>query len=322
MSIWLKQSTAVTVKLGPFVDSTDGATAETGLTISQADIRLSKNGGDIAQTNNAAGATHDELGYYDVPLDATDTGTLGSLKVMVSKAGALPVWAEFMVVPANVWDSCFGADNLQVDVTQICGAAQSAIDLKDFADTGYDPATHKIEACKANDDMRGTDNAALAATALTNATWTDARAAKLDNLDAAVSSRLATVDYTAPDNASIAAILSDTGTDGVVVAAGSKTGYELTAAYDAAKTAAQAGDAMTLTVAERASVADKLLGRSIAGSADGGRTVTSALRALRNKTAVVAGTLTVYQEDDTTADWTATATTDASADPIISVDPA
>jgi hypothetical protein len=208
------------------------------------------------------------------------------------------------------------------NVTQICGAAQSATDLKDFADTGYDPATHKIEACKANDDMRGTDNAALAATALTNATWTDARAAKLDNLDAAVSSRLATVDYTAPDNASIAAILSDTGTDGVVVAAGSKTGYELVAAYDAAKTAAQAGDAMTLTVAERASVADKLLGRSIAGSADGGRTVTSALRALRNKTAVAAGTLTVYQEDDATADWTATATTDAGADPIISVDPA
>jgi hypothetical protein len=50
--------------------------------------------------------------------------------------------------------------------------------------------------------------------------------------------------------------------------------------------------------------------------------VTSALRALRNKTAVAAGTLTVYQEDDATADWTATATTDAGADPIISVDPA
>ena len=60
---FLKQSTAATIKLGPFVDDGDGKTAETGLTISQADIRLSKNGGDIAQTNDATGATHDELGY-------------------------------------------------------------------------------------------------------------------------------------------------------------------------------------------------------------------------------------------------------------------
>jgi len=36
--------------------------------------------------------------------------------------------------------------------------------------------------------------------------WTDARAAKLDNLDATVSSRLASASYTAPDNASITAI--------------------------------------------------------------------------------------------------------------------
>lgn len=119
MTMWLKQSTAATVKMGPFVDSTDGVTAETGLTISQADIRLSKNGGNIAQSNNAAGATHDELGYYDVPLDTTDTNTLGTLKVLISESGALPVWQDFMVVPANVWDSLFGADKLQVHADEI-----------------------------------------------------------------------------------------------------------------------------------------------------------------------------------------------------------
>lgn len=123
MAQWLKQSTAVTVKLGPFVDATDGVTALTALTISQADIRLSKNGGNIAQSNDATGATHDELGYYDVPLDATDTNTLGTLRVAVSESGALPVWQDFMVVPANVWDSFFGADALQVDVAQWLGTA-------------------------------------------------------------------------------------------------------------------------------------------------------------------------------------------------------
>lgn len=123
---WLKQSTAKTIKLGPFVDSTDGVTPETGLTISQADIRVSKNGGDFAQTNNAAGATHDENGWYDVPLDTTDTGTLGTLTVAVYESGALPVLNRFMIVPANVWDSFFGADYLQVDRIQVGGTANAS----------------------------------------------------------------------------------------------------------------------------------------------------------------------------------------------------
>lgn len=49
-----------------------------------------------------------------------------------------------------------------------------------------------------------------------------------------------------------AAILDDTGTSGVVVADGSKTGFALTSAYDAAKTAAQAGDEMDLVDAPNA----------------------------------------------------------------------
>ena len=36
----LKQSTAVTIKLGPFVDSIDGNTIEDALTIQKADVLL------------------------------------------------------------------------------------------------------------------------------------------------------------------------------------------------------------------------------------------------------------------------------------------
>ena len=54
--LFLKQSTAVTVKIGPFVDEDDGKTAETGLTISQADVRLTKNGGNMAQKNESSAA--------------------------------------------------------------------------------------------------------------------------------------------------------------------------------------------------------------------------------------------------------------------------
>lgn len=116
---WLKQSTAVTLKIGPFIDEDDGKTAETGLTISQADVRLSKNGANIAQKNESTSCTHDELGYYGCPIDAGDTDTLGTLQLFVHESGALPVWHEFVIVPANVWDSFFSTDKLQVHAAEI-----------------------------------------------------------------------------------------------------------------------------------------------------------------------------------------------------------
>lgn len=103
--ILLKQSTAVTLVLGPFVDQTDGFTAETALTIAQADVRLSKNGAAFAQKNDATSCTHMENGYYSCPLNATDTNTLGVLDVAVNEAGALPVFLKLMVVPAQVYES-------------------------------------------------------------------------------------------------------------------------------------------------------------------------------------------------------------------------
>ena len=125
--MWLKQSTAATVKMGPFVDDTDGKTPETGLSIGQADIRISKNGGNFAQTNNSAGATHDENGYYDVSLDETDTNTLGRLRVAISVSGALPVWRDFIVLPANVYDSLVGgSDYLKVDAVEISSSSTAA----------------------------------------------------------------------------------------------------------------------------------------------------------------------------------------------------
>lgn len=163
MSMLLRLSTAANITMGPFLDSTDGDSEETALTVAQADIRLSKNGGAYAQTNNAVGATHQEKGNYQVPLNTIDANTLGRLRVYIHVAGALAVWQDFIVVPANVYDSFVaGTDTLQADMTELGGVAQSAADLKDFADAGYDPATNKVEGVKlvdANTDMRGTDGA-------------------------------------------------------------------------------------------------------------------------------------------------------------------
>lgn len=101
----LKQSTATTLLLGPFVDETDGKTAETALTISQADVLLWKEGGTtLAQKNESTSCTHRSNGLYTCPLNTTDTNTLGILTVSVHEAGALPVRIDYYVVPAATFD--------------------------------------------------------------------------------------------------------------------------------------------------------------------------------------------------------------------------
>lgn len=199
MSQLLKQSTTVTVKVGPYLDASDAVTEETALTPG---IELSKNGGTFAARNSATSVSHDAEGWYDVELDGTDTGTLGRL-VLKSHDSAthLPVWHEYTVVPANVHDSLVGdSDKLQVDTTQIGGTTQTANDVGgdvetlitrvpqtlnltasgnigvDWANvenpaTAVDLAATDIQLCDTvttNSDMRGTDNALLASSAPTN----------------------------------------------------------------------------------------------------------------------------------------------------------
>jgi hypothetical protein len=136
----LKQSTAATIPFGPFVDAADGFTAETSLTISQADIRLSKNGGAYAQTNNATGATHLENGYYSIPLNTTDTNTLGRLRVSVAESGARPVSHDFQVLAANVYDSLYGGTSFlrtSTGVQTVVQVVNSQTELE--LEGGYEP---------------------------------------------------------------------------------------------------------------------------------------------------------------------------------------
>ena len=144
---WLKEDTATTVKFGPFVDVSDGATLETGLTLGTTNFRLSKNGGNYAAKNSTTATTHDELGDYDVSLSATDTNTAGRLRIIYKSTAALVVWDEYMVLPANVYDSLVAdTDNLDINLVQLGGSTQSQADLKDFADAGYDPSGNRVNA--------------------------------------------------------------------------------------------------------------------------------------------------------------------------------
>ena len=108
MATYLKQSTAHTLRIGPFLDETDGKTTEESLTITQPDIRFSKAGGDFIQHNAAATLSHDEAGWYILILDTTDTNTVGSLIIAIHESGALPVWREFQVLEEAIYDDLFG----------------------------------------------------------------------------------------------------------------------------------------------------------------------------------------------------------------------
>ena len=174
MTTWLKQSTATDVELGPFIDSTDGATVETGLTISQADCQLIKNGGAAAQKNDSTSATHLAGGHYKIPLNTTDTNTLGRLRLYVNESGALPVWRDFMVLPANTYDSLVGgSDYLDVSAVQIAGSAVSTttaqIGVNVVQISADSTAADNAEAFFDGTGYAGTNNTIPTVTNVTNA---------------------------------------------------------------------------------------------------------------------------------------------------------
>ena len=169
MALELRQSTAgQEIPLGFFVDSSDGDTEETGLSIANTDIKIWKWGATTLANKNSGGATHISNGIYYCTLDATDTNTLGPLEIFVHVAGALVCHKECAVVDSNYWDTKYSSSYFQVDTIAIDGSQESLGDLKDFADNGYDSTSHKVQGlvladtCTTNSDMRGTDSAALA----------------------------------------------------------------------------------------------------------------------------------------------------------------
>lgn len=130
MTLPLKQSTTVTVAIGPFTDRIDGYTAETGLAGTMT-VYLSKNGGTFAARNSATAITHDGTlsGMYHVELDTTDTNSLGRLQLAVAEtATAGWVWHDYTVYPANEYDSNIsGSDALQVHQVEIADAVANKI---------------------------------------------------------------------------------------------------------------------------------------------------------------------------------------------------
>jgi hypothetical protein len=174
----------------------------------------------------------DGASFSDCANEATEIGTTGCgyvdftssemnadcvvYKLTVTNTDALPL--VFTFFPEEVGD-------YRADVVQVGGDTQSATDLKDFADAGYDPSTNKVQGVVLVDTITtytgntpqtgdafsrigatgsGLTSLAPSATALSTVTWSGTLATNLGttnttvaaNLNATITSRMAT--YTQP----------------------------------------------------------------------------------------------------------------------------
>lgn len=120
---------------------------------------------DVVKISGDGGAADNlELDYDGTGYNKTNSeiGACTANGDMVGTNGAL------LAANVNV-----AAGILEANLLQIGGVAQSATDLKDFADTGYDPTSHSVflvDTTTANTDMVGTNSAALASDLATHDT--------------------------------------------------------------------------------------------------------------------------------------------------------
>lgn len=144
MTIHLRQSTASQeIPLGYFLDSTDGNTEETGLTIADTDIKIWKTGATTLANKNSGGGTHISNGIYYAVLDATDTDTIGPLVIFVHVAGALAVRLECCVLDEAVYDVMYGTTAPATATNITAGTITTVTNLTNAPTNGDLTATMK-----------------------------------------------------------------------------------------------------------------------------------------------------------------------------------
>jgi hypothetical protein len=146
----LRQGTAITVVVGPFLDKADGLTPLAAVSDQSANGSLVKNGTGGAIT--AASWAHIANGHYAVGLSTAHTDTVGRLRLSFSLAGTYcPVWEDWEVLPQAVYDAL------------IAGSANLPASVAAYA-TGQDPAAQLASQFAALPSA--SSNGAAAATAI------------------------------------------------------------------------------------------------------------------------------------------------------------
>ena len=238
-------------------------------------------------------------------LDSANTAGFYSEAITLSAANGFEKGKQYSIYKFATVNSIAGAshDTFQIEaevdantvsagvnVTQIGGDTQSATDLKDFVDAGYDPSTNKVQGVVLTDTVTTyTGNTPQTGDAyallVTVATYIDTE---------------------------VAAIKAKT--DQLTFTIANKVDSSLQAAGDFAATIAN-------------KIADHTLRRTYANaraSSDGDavsfRSLLGAIAKLVNKWSISGTTLTITHEDDTTSAGTQTLTGTAGADPITTID--
>jgi len=99
----LTVDTAALILVGPFVDSVDGVTPETGITLAAADTAgLMKEDGEAFVNISTRTFTHVAGGMYTLALLASDVDTIGRLTVFIrDDSVCLPRAEKYMVVTSG-----------------------------------------------------------------------------------------------------------------------------------------------------------------------------------------------------------------------------
>jgi hypothetical protein len=239
---FLRQNTAVILTCGPFYDKTDGVTIENGLTITNERITLTADtdagsaptiildnvtGATTGTANDLNYITNCDAGLMQLELAAADTNRVGRcLLTITDAANHVPVFHELFILPQAIYDWFTGVIvPLPANVTTIAG---SAVDTAS-AQLGVNVVNWKgsVAAAMTGDAYAVVNSGTFGNSAMN--TKIDTIQADTDLLDDAVGGLQDIHTDVAAVKSDTAAILADTGTDGVVVAAASKTGYTLTA---------------------------------------------------------------------------------------------
>lgn len=166
---YLKTNTATIVTVGPFYDKTDGVTIETALTITNERITFVVDNNDgsaptlvLDNVTGAASGTSNDLNYItncdaglmQLELAAANVNYLGRAFLTVTDAANhVPVFHEFMILPAMVFDSLIaGTDVMDASMTQILGTAVSTpatagildVNLKNIANATVSTSTAQL----------------------------------------------------------------------------------------------------------------------------------------------------------------------------------
>jgi hypothetical protein len=247
----LRQSTAIDIRIGPFVDAGDGVTPETGVTLAGADQAevLKENGAATAAMAGTFAAVTGADGWYDYTASTTDTNTVGEVVFVVQDSTlCLPSFTRAMVVEEVVYDAMFASGAAGYAAVGDLGTVQTADHTSTIS--SIDSVTTAILIDTAQIGVAGAGLTDLATQASVNtidsnvdAVLVDTNELQSDNIPGLISTLDAVVDTVKVDTA---AILLDTGTT-LPARLGSIEGASFSTSTDSLEAIRDRGDSAWIT---------------------------------------------------------------------------